>query len=275
MNSGIDCDVDEVAEYAFKVPGIKGSTDAESLTNLTWCPVSIIINAYAYAGTKIWLGDDYGGMKMISIAQTPARQPSYGAHDGFAYTLRHEYGGHGFGLLDDEYVYYDTQMFPRDDEESFRYWQGEGAFCNTYLPQWNSSANSWYSDAQHCNLSLTPKTEGVNWKTFADRTDYASAAISLCAGSSYYGVGIYRSEYTSCMVDNIPHFNTISRWKIYCRIKISAGETPTLEDFVSRDTDRSNAYSSGAPATKSYTRPKCKGPLLKDRFHKKPYRLHR
>jgi hypothetical protein len=274
-STGIDCDVDIVAEYAFKVPGIKGSSDKESLTNLTWCPVSIIINAYAYAGTNIWLGDDYGGMKMISIAQTPARQPSYGAYDGFAFTLRHEYGGHGFGLLDDEYVYYDTQQFPRDDEESFRYWQNEGAFCNTYLPQWNSSANAWYSDSEHCNLSLTPKTEGVNWKTFADRTDYAPAAVNLFNGSSYYGKGVYRSEYTSCMVDNIPHFNTISRWKIYCRIKISAGETPTLEDFVSRDTDRSNAYSSGAPKTKSSVRRKCNGPLLKDKFHKKPYRLHR
>ena len=208
---------------------------------------------------------------MISIAQTPARE----AGGGFGNTLRHEYGGHGFGLLDDEYVYYYTQALPHDEEDDYRYWQSAGALCNTYLPGWNSTENNWYSDEEHCNLSLTPNVEGANWNTFASRDDYAPAQIKLFSGSSYYGKGIYRSEYTSCMVDNIPHYNTISRWKIYCRIKITAGETPSLEEFMSKDTDRANTYASGAPATKSGTRMKCKGPLLKKSRHSKPYRLRR
>lgn len=274
-STGIDCDADIVEEYAAKCPGIKGSTDNQTWNNLTWCPVSIIINAYAYAGTNIWF-EANGGMKIVSIAQTPARQPSYSAYDGFAFTLRHEFGGHGFGLLDDEYVYYTTQKYPHDDEESFREWQAAGALCNSYLPQWNSSANNWYSDSDHCNLALTDKVEGVNWNTFATRSDYSGAGIKLYAGSAYYGKGIYRSEYTSCMVDNIPHFNTISRWKIYTRIKLTAGETPTLEDFMSRDTDITNAYASGAPGTKSGTgKRKCMGPVIKKSKHSKPYRLRR
>ena len=272
-STGIDCDADIVVEYAAKCPGIEGSTDDETWANLTWSPVSIIINAYAYAGTNLWYGVN-GGMRMISIAQTPARQPSYGAYDGFAFTLRHEFGGHGFGLLDDEYVYYSTQKYPKDDEEDFRYWQAAGALCNTYLPGWNSADNNWYSDADHCNLSLTPKVEGVNWNNFATREDYAPAQIQLFPGSAYYGKGVYRSEYTSCMVDNIPHFNTISRWKIYSRIKLTAGETPTLEDFITRDTDRTNTYASGAPGTKSGSgRMKCKGPVVKRSRHSKSHRL--
>ena len=269
-STGIDCDADMVVEYAAKCPGIKGSTDDDTWINLTWCPVSIIINADVYAGTNFWIGVG-GGMNMISIAQTPARE----AGGGFGNTLRHEYGGHGFGLLDDEYVYYYTQALPHDEEEDYRYWQAAGALCNTYVPEWNTAENTWYSDPEHCNLSLTPKVEGVNWNTFASRDDYAPAQIKLFSGSSYYGKGIYRSEYTSCMVDNIPHYNTISRWKIYCRIKISAGETPSLEEFMSKDTDRANTYASGAPATKSGTRMKCKGPVLKKSMHSKPYRLRR
>lgn len=269
-STGIDCDADIVVEYAEKCPGIKGRTDDETWINLSWSPVSIIINAEVYAGTNIWIGVG-GGMNMISIAQTPARE----AGGGFGNTLRHEYGGHGFGLLDDEYVYYYTQALPHDEEDDYRYWQSAGALCNTYLPGWNSTENNWYSDEEHCNLSLTPNVEGANWNTFASRDDYAPAQIKLFSGSSYYGKGIYRSEYTSCMVDNIPHYNTISRWKIYCRIKITAGETPSLEEFMSKDTDRANTYASGAPATKSGTRMKCKGPLLKKSRHSKPYRLRR
>ena len=104
-STGIGCDTKTVEEYAAKCPGYKGATDAETRTNLSWSPISVIINADQYAGTNIW-SSGMGGMKMISIAQTPARHPSSGSYGGFEYTLRHEYGGHGIGLLGDEYVYY-------------------------------------------------------------------------------------------------------------------------------------------------------------------------
>ena len=273
-STGIDCDADMVIEYASKCPGMKGSTENETCTNLTLSPISIIINADLYAGTNFWLSDNWGGFKLISIAQTPAREPVYSSYDGFAYTLRHEYGGHGFGLLDDEYVYYTTQKYPKDDEESFRYWQNLGAFCNTYLPAWDNTSKNWYSDSEHCNLSLTAKVEGVNWNTFASRDEYKATGIKLFEGCAYYGKGVYRSEQISCMDNNMPHFNTISRWKIYCRIKITAGETPSLEEFISKDYDKVNKYSSSA-VTKSYSRRKCMGPVLKDPYHKKPYRLMR
>ena len=275
-STGIGCDTKTVEEYAAKCPGYKGATDAETRTNLSWSPISVIINADQYAGTNIW-SSGMGGMKMISIAQTPARHPSSGSYGGFEYTLRHEYGGHGIGLLGDEYVYYSSTAYPHNEESTFRYWQGIGAYCNTYLPNWDATNNGWYSDYENCNLGLTPKVEGENWKTFADMTDiYGACNIKLHAGSAIYGVGVYRSENSSCMINNIPHFNTISRWKIYCRIKITAGETPTVEDFVAHDFDKTNSYGSAAPATKAAaTAParRCSGPLHIDPYHKKPYFL--
>ncbi|MBP5693234.1 MAG: hypothetical protein J6W86_05940 [Bacteroidales bacterium] len=277
-STGIGCDLDIVIEYAAKVPGIGASTLDQIYTNLSWSPVSIIINADQYAGTNIWSRlSNTGGMRMISVAQTPARHPSTSSYGGFAYTLRHEYGGHGIGLLGDEYVYYNTTAYPQANESGFRTWQSLGAYTNTYLPNWDSANNAWYSDYEHCNLGLTPVIEGANWKTFADMTDvYGACNITLHAGSAMYGVGIYRSENSSCMINNIPHFNTFSRWRIYCRIKKTAGETPSVEDFIAHDFDKTNSYGSAAPSTKSAANAparRCEGPLLMDPYHKKPYRL--
>lgn len=278
-STGIGCDLDIVIEYAAKVPGIGASTLDQIYTNLSWSPVSIIINADQYAGTNIWsrLGNTEG-MRMISVAQTPARHPSTSSYGGFAYTLRHEYGGHGIGLLGDEYVYYNTTAYPQANESGFRTWQSLGAYTNTYLPNWDSANSTWYStsDPEHCNLGLTPTIDGANWKTFADKTEYTTCNIGLHAGSAMYGVGIYRSENSSCMINNIPHFNTFSRWRIYCRIKKTAGETPSVEDFIAHDFDKTNSYGSAAPSTKSAANAparRCEGPLLMDPYHKKPYRL--
>ncbi|MBP5391697.1 MAG: hypothetical protein J6Y40_06450 [Bacteroidales bacterium] len=274
-STGIGCDTRMVETYAAKCFGVEYDGGNEIRTKLSWSPISVIINADQYAGTNIW-SSGMGGMKMVSIAQTPARHPSSGSYGGFEYTLRHEYGGHGIGLLGDEYVYYNTTAYPYDNQSTFRYWQNLGAYANSYLPAWDATNSIWYSDFDHCNVGLTPTVEGANWKTFADMTEtYGACNIGLHAGSATYGVGIYRSENSSCMINNIPHFNTFSRWKIYCRIKITAGETPTVEDFISHDFDKTNSYGSAAPSTKGATpnQKRCEGPILIDPYHKKPYKM--
>ena len=262
-----------VLEYAGKVPGMT------SMAAITCSPISIVINADQYAGTCGWTySPEYGGWKVLSIAMTPARHPASSSYGGFEYTLRHEYGGHGIGLLGDEYVYYNTTAYPQANETTFRRWQDEaGAYSNIYLPNWNSANGSWYSasDPDHCSIGLTHSVEGANWKTFADKSKYEGCNISLHKGALMYGVGIYRSENNSCMINNVTHYNTISRWQIYCRIKKMAGETPTVEDFMANDTDVINPYASAAPSTKGATPPsrRCEGPLLSDPYHKNPYFL--
>ena len=47
--------------------------------------------------------------------------------------------------------------------------------------------------------------------------------------------GMYRSESTSCMNNNIPYYSAISRQAIVERIKYCAGEEFSLEDFYSHD----------------------------------------
>ena len=270
-STGIGCNSTTVLEYAGKIPGMT------SMAAITSSPISIIINADQYAGTNSWsFNSSWGGWKVLSIAMTPARHPASSSYGGFEYTLRHEFGGHGIGLLGDEYVYYNTTAYPQSNEGTFRIWQDQaGCYSNTYLPNWDTANNAWYSDYDHCNIGLTTTVEGANWKTFADQSKYSGCNINLHKGALMYGVGIYRSENNSCMINNVTHYNTISRWKIYCRIKITAGETPTVEDFMSIDTDVINPYASAAPSTKGATPDKrrCEGPLLMDPYHKKPYFL--
>lgn len=56
--------------------------------------------------------------------------------------------------------------------------------------------------------------------------------------------GVFRSEQNSCMNNNVPYFNAISRESIVRRIKKYAGETFSFEEFVANDkTDASSAVS--------------------------------
>jgi hypothetical protein len=261
-STGIGCNTTTVIEYAMKVPGMA------TMAAVTSSPISIIINADKYAGTNLWSYNSvWGGWNIVSIAQTPARHPS-SSQGGFPNTLRHEYGGHGIGLLGDEYVYYHSTAFPQTNESTFRMWQSFGCYPNTYLPDWDATSSVWSSP----DWNKTPKVSGESWNTFHTMSEYSGVGIDFFSGSAQYGIGIYRSEQRSCMIDNITHFNTISRWKIYCRIKITAGETPTLSEFVANDVEKVNPYSSSTVATKAGER-RCEGPMLMDPWHKKPYRL--
>ncbi len=236
-STGIDCDIDEVIDVVQNVPGIKGANDNQTTYNLTWSPVSITINANIYAGTNIWWGIDNQGIAnnnfgILSVAQTPARHPSSGSYSGSAYTLRHEFGGHGFGLLEDEYVYYTNQTIPTDYKNDIIEWKNYGLIgCNgnvTFEVQKNEGK---YEAKNSCE-----------WYQFIGRPEYSAAAIGVYEGAYMYGKGIWRPEYISCMNDNRPHFNTQSRWQIYRRIKITAGETPTLEDFIANDNDKVQSF---------------------------------
>ena len=59
--------------------------------------------------------------------------------------------------------------------------------------------------------------------------------------------GVYRSEATSCMNNNIPYYSAISRQAIVERIMDCAGETFTLESFYTLDDDSFGTI----PTTKS------------------------
>ena len=241
-----------IMEYAAKAPGYKGATWDITKTNLTYSPISLIINSNVYAGTCS-ITSHSGGYNVLSVAKTPARHPKSSSYGDSWNTLRHEFGGHGFGLLADEYVNSSnkTTHFPIANYSNYKAWLDWACYgMNVYVPEYDSVHSIW----KPASMSDTPSYKGANWKSFADLGSYSGAKIALYEGARYYGLGAYRSEQGSCMINNIPHFNTISRWRIYCRIKETAGETPTIADFMAKDKDIVNIYSS-APTKSQDFRP--------------------
>lgn len=84
-----------------------------------------------------------------------------------------------------------------------------------------------------------------------------SKLVDIYEGGFMYSRGVFRPEQNSCMNNNVPYFNAISRESIVRRIKEYAGETFSFEDFVANDkTNASSAVSatrsSGSGQTSAY-----------------------
>ena len=135
-------------------------------------------------------------------------------------TLLHEFGGHSFGRLADEYWY---NKDPKDiGDISYHTWP---------VP---------YS------LNVTGRYNSIPWQDLLDRKE------SLVARNALYSrIGVYqggdvsmfnrwRSEKISCMIDNRPYFSAWQRVLIAQRIFTLAGVTFDLDTFLANDdpTDR-------------------------------------
>lgn len=132
--------------------------------------------------------------------------------------IQHEAGGHGFGKLGDEYVYHRNHI------------DNCTCLCCDHTDELKHSLYwGWYR-----NLSLTGKYSGVEWKHLIYDERYDDI-VDIYEGGHYHGRGVYRSEYNSCMNNNVPYYSTISRQAIVERIMDYAGETFNFEAFVSND----------------------------------------
>lgn len=77
--------------------------------------------------------------------------------------------------------------------------------------------------------------------------------VDIYEGGYFHGRGVFRSEYNSCMNNNVPYFSTWSRQLIVQRIMHLAGEPFSLSDFLALDKRnmgevRRNATRAGSPA---------------------------
>ena len=107
----------------------------------------------------------------------------------------------------------------------------------------------WYD-----NLSVTGKMHEVPWSHLIFDNRYSNL-VDIYEGGFMYSRGVFRSEQNSCMNNNVPYFNAISRESIVRRIKKYAGETFSFEEFVANDkTDASSAVSAtrGVGSTSTY-----------------------
>ena len=194
---GMECDEDGVLNYVLNAPTV-------SANNLNQTLIIIVPNTTDYGGTCLMWASG------VAIAICPKSTSDY-PYDSRG-VIQHEAGGHGFGKLADEYIYYNNFVDPISYKEIQ---SGKGI--------------GWYD-----NIELTGKMHQVGWHHLIFDPRY-SDIVDIFEGGYTYSKGVFRSELSSCMNNNIPYFSTISRESIVKRIKRYAGETFNFEEFAAND----------------------------------------
>lgn len=206
---GIAPDTKTTYEYAMKIDGI----DEEDLSTTL---VVMVENTEDYGGICYMWGDG------SAIAICPMSRGAY-PYD-FRGIVQHEAGGHGFAKLGDEYIYHNAFI------------QTCTCICCDHLNEFNAAkALGWYR-----NLSTNGDMKTVEWAHFIYHPDYSNI-VDMYEGGYFHTRGMYRSEATSCMNNNIPYYSAISRQEMVERIMRYAGEEFLLEAFYANDVrDASN-----------------------------------
>ncbi|MBR4312814.1 MAG: leucine-rich repeat protein [Bacteroidaceae bacterium] len=202
LGEGIAPDETICFEYACKAPTVAPENISETV-------LVLIENSSEYGGI-CYMWDDGS-----AIAVCPMSEDAY-PYD-FRGLVQHEAGGHGFGKLGDEYIY-----------------------CNAFItncpvcgdaskPVRKGHSLGWYQ-----NLWLTGNMYEVPWSHLIFDEKYQNT-VDIYEGGYMHTRGIFRSEPTSCMNNNIPYFSAISREEIVKRIKRYAGEEYSFEEWKAND----------------------------------------
>ncbi len=220
---GLRADYDEIFSYALNAPTVNQN-------NLNQTLIIIVPNTTEYGGiTQMWEDGS-------AIAICPRSTDAY-PYDSRG-VLQHEAGGHAFGKLGDEYIYHNAFI------------DACHCMCCSHVGAINQAKSlGWYD-----NLSLTGKMHEVPWSHLIFDNRYSNL-VDIYEGGFMHSRGVFRSEQNSCMNNNVPYFNAISRESIVRRIKKYAGETFSFEEFVANDkTDASSAVSAtrGVGSTSTY-----------------------
>ena len=193
---------DEVFAFAKK---------ADAGMDLSKSLIILLQNTSTYEGMTYLYGDG------SAIACCPVSQQAY-PYD-FRGIVQHEAGGHGFGKLADEYIYHNAFI--------------QNCLCTDGCDH-GEVFNVMKSLGWYKNLSFSSDATQVPWAHLIYHPQY-SDYVDMFEGGYMHSRGVYRSEATSCMNNNIPYFSAISRQAIVERIKYCAGETFTLAEFYAND----------------------------------------
>lgn len=188
--------VDQAASFEYALKAPLSSTLTETL-------VAVITNSTRFAGTNLSFSDG----KSISIV--PATNLQY--PNDFRGLVQHEIGGHGFGRLADEYIQINEAISLANINE-LKMWQGWGYFRN---------------------VDVTDDINEILWKHII--VDPAYSYVGVYEGGYTYGKGVWRSEPSSLMNNNIPYINAVGRELIVKQIKNLAGETFSFNEFKQKD----------------------------------------
>lgn len=149
--------------------------------------------------------------------------------------LVHEFGGHSFGRLLDEY-WNDEYETTQSDIRS-----------HAWPVPYGLNISGWYEDAK------------IPWKELLDKKDALVARNTLYSRIGKYQGGQvslfnrWRSEEVNCMFDNRPYFSAWQRILIARRITQLSGETFSLDGYLAIDNPVDpirDVISSPAPTTK-------------------------
>ena len=132
--------------------------------------------------------------------------------------MQHEAGGHAFGKLADEYIYHRVNIH-----------NCKCTCCRHTEGLEECKAYGWYE-----NVSLNGRYKEIEWSHLIFDDRYQDI-VDIYSGGFYHSDGVYRSEYNSCMNNNVPYYSTISRQEIVERIMKYSGGTFDFETFVSKD----------------------------------------
>jgi len=203
-NARINGNSEAVVEYAVETVEEITSDNIHQLTAV------VIPNADLYDGvTTMWTN----GTAVAFCPKSSADYPSDARG-----LIQHEAGGHAFGKLGDEYIYHN----------------GFIQTCNCSCCEHAEGILDAHSRGWYRNLSLNGKYKEIEWTHLVFDPRY-SDIVDVYEGGYFHRRGVYRSEYNSCMNNNVPYFSTISRQAIVERIMEYAGEEFSFEDFVAKD----------------------------------------
>lgn len=172
--------------------------------------VIMIENSSDYSGLCYMWGDG-SAVAVVPMSEDPAPYDFRGL-------VHHEAGGHGFGKLADEYIYHNAFI------------QSCGCFCCGHSNEVNLMKSYGFYD----NISLTGDMHSVPWSHMIYDPQYSNT-VDVYEGAFFHTRGVFRSEPTSCMNNNIPYYNAISREAMVKRIMEYAGEEYSFEDFKAND----------------------------------------
>lgn len=191
---------------------------ADASMDLSKSLVIMLMNTSTYEGVTMMYGDG------SAIACCPVSTDAY-PYD-FRGIIQHEAGGHGFGKLGDEYIYHNAFIQTCNCMDGCEHPKGDDDTMTSYGVY---KSKGWYK-----NLSMTADAKQVPWAHLIYHKNY-SDKVDMYEGGYMHTRGVYRSEATSCMNNNIPYYSAISRQAIVERIKAYAGEAFDFDDFVAKD----------------------------------------
>ena len=172
--------------------------------------IIMIENSSDYSGLCYMWGDG-SAVAVVPMSSDPAPYDFRGL-------VHHEAGGHGFGKLADEYIYHNAFI------------QSCTCQCCSHVKELNAFKSCGFYD----NISLTGDLLSVPWSHMIYDPQYSNT-VDVYEGAFFHTRGVFRSEPTSCMHNNIPYYNAISREAMVKRIMKYAGEEYSFEDFKAND----------------------------------------